>query len=214
VEYVKRIIAAQEDERKRIARELHDDASQALTSLRVGLKTLTDICADPELHRRVTDLQTIAAQTMQGIHDLALQLRPSVLDDLGLVAALERHLSDCRRRYGLTIDFAVHGLSDMRLSPAIETALYRIVQEALTNIGRHAQAHTVSVLLEHRDGKVVAVVEDDGVGFDPGAADSAGRRLGLFGMQERAALLSGKFTLESAPARGTSLFVEVPLKEG
>ena len=214
VEYVKRIIAAQEDERKRIARELHDDASQALTSLRVGLKTLTDICADPELHRRVTDLQTIAAQTMQGIHDLALQLRPSVLDDLGLVAALERHLSDCRRRYGLTIDFAVHGLSDMRLSPAIETALYRIVQEALTNIGRHAQAHTVSVLLEHRDGKVVAVVEDDGVGFDQGAADSAGRRLGLFGMQERAALLSGKFTLESAPARGTSLFVEVPLKEG
>ncbi len=213
-EYVKGIIAAQEEERKRIARELHDDASQALTSLRVGLKTLTDICDDPELHRRVADLQTIAAQTMQSIHDLALQLRPSVLDDLGLVAALERHLADCRRRYGLTIDFAAHGLSDTRLAPTIETALYRIVQEALTNIGRHAHAHTVSVLLERRDGRVVAVIEDDGVGFDPGAADGAGRRLGLFGMQERAALLGGRFTVESMPGRGTSIFVEVPLKEG
>src|SRR4030065_195305 len=125
---------------------------------------------------------------MQSIHDLAWQLRPSVLDDLGLVAALERYLSDCRRRYGLTIDFAVHGLADTRLAPTIETALYPLGQEALTNIGRHAQAHTVSVLLEHRDGKVVAVIEDDGVGFDPGAADGAERRLGLFGMQGRAAL--------------------------
>lgn len=210
--YVKGVIAAQEEERKRIARELHDDTGQALTSLKVGLKTLTDVCGEPELHRRVADLQAITAQTMQNVHDLSRQLRPSVLDDLGLVAALERYLSECRGRYGLAIDLAVHGLPDERLDPTLETALYRIVQEALTNAARHAQARTVSVLLERRDGRMLTIVEDDGIGFDTTLADRAGRKLGLFGMQERTELLGGKFTVESAPGHGTSIFVEVPVK--
>ncbi|MBI3763292.1 MAG: HAMP domain-containing protein [Chloroflexi bacterium] len=211
-EYVKGAIAAQEEERKRIARELHDDTSQALTSLMVGLRTLTDACPSPEVQARAEELRAVASHTLEAVHDLALQLRPSVLDDMGLPAALERYVTECRRRFGLTIDLAVHGLADQRLDPTLETALYRIVQEALTNVGRHARARTVSVLLERRDGKVLAIVEDDGVGFDPASAGKAQQRLGLFGIRERAELLGGRLIIESEPGRGTSIFVEVPAR--
>lgn len=209
--YVSGVIAAQEDERRRIARELHDSASQSLTSLLVGLRALAETSDAPALRLHSEELRGVAAQTLDELHSLAWQLRPSVLDDLGLAAALERYAADCRARYGLQIDLATHGLDEQRLPPEVETALYRAVQEALTNAARHAQARTVSVLLERREGSVRAIIEDDGRGFVPAGADHDGQRLGLYGIRERAELLGGTLTIESEPGRGASLYIEVPL---
>ena len=208
-QYVSGVIAAQEEERRRIARELHDSASQTLTSLVIGLRGLSQACDRPDVRQRAEELRAVAGLTLEEVHALALQLRPRALDDLGLAAALERHVADCRRRYDLDIDLAVHGL-ERRLPPEVETALYRIVQEALTNVARHAGAHTASVLIERRERGVRAVIDDDGAGFDPCAAGGDGH-LGLYGIRERAELLGGAMTIESEPGRGTSLFVEIPL---
>jgi signal transduction histidine kinase len=211
-------IAAQEDERRRIARELHDRTGQALTSLLVGLRALeaeadstSGLVISPG---RLQELKAIVADTLDGVRDLALELRPSVLDDLGLVPALQRYVRTCHERHHLAIDFQTLGLEGVRLPPSVETALYRIAQEALTNVVQHAGATQVSLLLEARAGTVVAIVEDDGCGFemdwlmrDP----VGGHWLGLSGMRERAELLGGRLTIESAPGEGTTVFVEVPL---
>ncbi|MCL5995287.1 MAG: histidine kinase [Chloroflexi bacterium] len=210
-QYVKGVIAAQEDERKRIARELHDSTSQSLTSLLVGLRTLGDKCGHPEVQRRSEELRDIASNTLDEVHTLALRLRPSILDDLGLAAALERFVADCRGRYSLHIDLVMRGIREQRLPAEMETALYRIAQEALTNIVRHAHAQAASVLIERQNGAVRAIIEDDGFGFDQAAVARVERRLGLYGMRERAELLGGKMTIESEPGRGTSLFVEIPI---
>jgi signal transduction histidine kinase len=209
--YVSGVIAAQEDERKRIARELHDSASQSLTSLMVGLRALSDTCDSPVIQQRAEELRSVAADTLDEVHELSRQLRPSVLDDLGLPAALERYTAECRRRFGLRVELAMHGLDGQRLPAAVETALYRIVQEALTNVARHAQAGVASVLLEMQASHLRAIVEDDGRGFDAEAIGAAGHRLGLYGIRERAELLGGTLTIESASGRGTTLFIEIPL---
>ena len=205
---LEKVITAQEEERRRIARELHDSASQSLTSLLVGLRTLESNCSslDPQV---VGDLRNVAAQTLDEIHNLAMQLRPRALDDLGLPAALERLAQDWQIRYRTPVDLAVT-LGEMRLSDMIETTLYRIIQETLTNIGRHANARSVSILVERRDGNVIAVVEDDGQGFEVGAATDE-HHLGLMGMRERAEQVGGKLTIESRLGAGTSIFVEIPL---
>jgi signal transduction histidine kinase len=209
-QYVSAVIAAQEDERKRIARELHDSTSQSLTSLLIGLRTLGDTVNTPAINHHVDELRGIAAGTLEDVHALAFQLRPSVLDDLGLPEALRRHVNDCRKRYPLEIDLAIHGL-DERLPPEIETALYRIIQEALTNIVRHAGAQTASILVERMSDKVLTIIDDDGSGFDPGFINASDGHLGLYGIRERAELLSGELVIESEPGSGTSLFVEIPL---
>ncbi len=209
-QYVTRIIAAQEEERKRIARELHDSTSQALTSLLIGLRSLADRHRSPDLRRQVDDLRGIVGQVLHDLHALARQLRPSVLDDLGLAAAIQRYVADCRARSGLTIDLAMPDLNGERLDPALETALYRIVQEALTNVIRHAHATTASIVIERRDGRLRAIIEDNGCGFDPAALRGDGD-LGLNGIRERAALLNGHLIIESAPGNGTTLYVEFPL---
>lgn len=210
-QYVSGVIAAQEEERKRIARELHDSTSQSLSSLLLGLRTLIDTYEQSEARERVEELRTIAARALEDVHALALQLRPSVLDDLGLPAALERHIADCRRRYALGIDLAMTGFDGHRLLPEVETALYRIVQESLTNVARHAQAKTASVFIERREHVVRAIIEDDGKGFDPETASKQEGHLGLYGIRERAELLGGTLTIESGLGRGASLFIEIPL---
>src|SRR5690606_5366 len=139
------VIAAQEDERKRIARELHDSTSQSLTSLLIGLRALADRDGTPEVQRQVEDLRGVVGRTLEELHALARQLRPSVLDDLGLAEAVTRYVGDCRARAGLEIDLALIELAGRRLPPEVETAVYRIVQEALTNVIRHAGARTASV---------------------------------------------------------------------
>ena len=206
---LEQVITAQEEERKRIARELHDETGQSLTSLMVRLQTMNQQCPVPELKPQMEEVRQLIAQTLDDVHNLAVELRPSVLDDLGLEAALQRHIQDYRRRFHLDIDLVAIGL-DERLPPAAETTLYRIVQEGLTNIARHAQARTASILLERRNGRVRVIIEDDGQGFAQQQAVGSGR-LGLYGMRERAELLDGTFTIESEPGQGTSIFVEVPL---
>jgi len=213
-------IAAQEDERKRIARELHDQTGQALTSLLVWLRALeaeaddtAGLTISPD---HLQELKAIVADTLDGVRTLALELRPSVLDDLGLVPALERYVRTCQGRHSLTIDFQTVGLEGVRLPPAVETGLYRIVQEALTNVVQHAEAGCASVLLGVRVGAVVAIVEDDGYGFEADRlmhGEMAEQWLGLSGMRERAELLGGRLTVESAPGAGTTVFVEVPLAQ-
>ncbi len=209
-QFLEQVITAQEEERRRIARELHDQVGQALTSLLVGLRNLE---SDPS-PTRLQELKTLIADTLDGVRELALELRPSILDDLGLVPALQRYVHTCASRYHLAVDLETVGLDDVRLPPAAETALYRIIQEALTNVVRHARAHRVSLLLEVRGGAVVAIVEDDGCGFDAERLMNGPlgeHSLGLHGMRERAELVGGTLTVESAPGRGTSVFVEVPL---
>ncbi len=208
---LEQVMAAQEEERRRIARELHDETGQAITTLLVGLRALMEECSLPAVQNQAEELRAVAAGTLEGVRNLALELRPSVLDDMGLAAALERYVSEYRLRHRLDVDIAVRGLKEGRLPAPVETALYRIVQESLTNIARHARASTVSILLEQSPGSVRVIVEDNGCGFDPQAVQSETSHLGLYGMQERAGLLGGTLTIESTPGLGSSIFVEVPL---
>ena len=203
------VIVAQEEERRRISRELHDSTSQSLTSLMVGLRALEEKNSNPGLNAQVADLREMLGDTLDSVHSLAVQLRPAVLDDLGLAAALERFVNEWQDRHNIMIDITVH-VGAKRLSESVETAIYRIVQEALTNVARHASAKSVSVLVERRFGEVVAVIEDDGIGFDSELASQNGK-LGLLGMQERASLLDGRLTIESVIGQGSSIFVNIPI---
>ncbi len=207
---LERILTAQEEERRRIARELHDEASQALSSLMVGLRLLEKEADHPEvIAARVTELKRMTDGVLENLHRLAMDLRPASLDHLGLVAALRQYVEEYSRRYGLAVQFEAVGLEGERLPPAMETAIYRIVQEALTNVARHAQATRADVLLERRDDRVITIVEDNGIGFDPEMAMQDGR-LGLFGIRERAEMLGGTLLVESATGAGATVFVEIP----
>ena len=204
----------QEEERRRIARELHDQTSQQLTSILMTLKVLGEARSLSEVQARVEDLREMAAQTLEEVHDLALALRPRLLDDLGLLAALQHYLGEFRDRSHLPVDFQVLGLENRRLPPRVETTLYRIAQEALANVMRHAQAENVGVLLEVRDTSAILIVEDDGMGFDVSEAMGSHvheGNLGLYGMRERAALVGGTLAIESVPGEGTSVFAQIPL---
>lgn len=206
---LEKVISTQEEERRRIARELHDSTSQSLTSLLVGLRMLEANCTDPD-QQQLSDLRNVAAQTLDEVHNLAMQLRPRALDDLGLSAALERLTFEWQARHKVPVDLAVL-LGESRFPAGVETALYRIIQETLTNVVRHAQARSVSILVERRNNIAIAVIEDDGQGFEIG--DATGEyHLGLLGMRERAELLGGRLTIESSPGQGTSVFVELPLQ--
>jgi signal transduction histidine kinase len=206
---LEKVITAQEEERRRIARELHDSTSQSLTSLIVGLRLMESQCPEYLVQSQAKELRVVAAQTLDDVHNLAMRLRPRVLDDLGLAAALERLTTEWQTRYKILVDIIIH-VGEQRLPGPIETALYRIVQEALTNIARHAgKVTSVSILIERRGELIVAVIEDNGVGFDP--TDGTGEQhLGLLGMRERAELLGGRLTIESAPGQGTSVFIDIP----
>lgn len=212
---LEQVISAQEEERKRVARELHDEAGQALTSLLLGLKHLHEQCADGAVRASAEALRSVAAKTLERMHDLALDLRPSALDDLGLVPTLERYVHDYGRKHELNVDFHAGVFREQRLPVESEIAVYRIVQEALTNSAKHALAQHVSVTVEIRNGAAVVVVEDDGRGFDAASLArrrDGGRSLGVIGMQERAALIGGHLTIESRPGEGTAVYLEVPVK--
>jgi signal transduction histidine kinase len=208
---LEKVIATQEDERRRIARELHDSTSQNLTSLMVGLRMLETLCDDGRIRAQAHELRAVAAQTLNEVHEISMRLRPRLLDDLGLAAALERLVQEWQARHKIPVDLLIH-IGDGRLPDEVETAIYRIIQESLTNVARHAQAHSVSVLVERRRHEVVAVIEDDGQGFDI-TLIKRDRHLGLAGIQERAELLGGRLTVESAPGQGTSIFVSIPIAE-
>jgi signal transduction histidine kinase len=206
---VRRVVEAQEVERARLARELHDETGQALTSILLGLKPLEERATNAEDRSAVRSLRELVVSTLQDVRRLAVELRPSVLDDFGLTSAVERLAESYREQPGLRVDLEAQ-LGDERLPREVETALYRIIQEALTNIVKHAGASRVSILLTQRDGTAVAVLEDDGSGFDTKAIRTDG--LGLVGMRERVGLLGGKLRIESSPGSGTTVHAEVPLR--
>jgi len=213
---IKKVVSAQEDERQRLARELHDEIGQMLTSLLIGLKVLDGSEAPPEIHALNADMKNTVSQILDSIRDLALELRPYILDDRGLVPALSNYARRCQTRFGIEVDFVTSGMDGIRLPRETELSIYRIVQESLVNVVRHAQTERASVLLERRDHSIVAIVEDTGQGFDLNEIMSypdERHRLGLFGLKERAALVGGRLTIESTPGSGTTIFVEVPIPE-
>jgi len=205
---LRRVVAAQELERHRLARELHDETGQALISVLLGLRAVEEKGGDEELRNAVAQVRELVVATLQDVRRLAVELRPKALDDFGLVAALERLTQTFAEQSGIAVDFEA-ALGPERLPEEVETAIYRIVQESLTNVVKHAQARHVSVLLTRRSGAAAAVIEDDGRGFDPGAARDGG--FGLEGMRERVLLLDGRFEIETNPGAGTTLVVEVPV---
>ena len=202
---LRRIVAAQELERQRLARELHDETGQALTSILLGLRQLEGA----EGSEAVAALRELVVATLQDVRRLAVELRPKVLDDFGLVPALERLTHGFAEQTGIAVDLEASTLTE-RPPVEVETAIYRIVQESLTNVVKHAQAGNVSVVLTRSDGTIKAVIEDDGTGFEPAA--SAGEGIGLVGMRERIELLDGSLTVESSPRSGTTVAVEVPVR--
>jgi PAS domain S-box-containing protein len=212
------LMHAQEMERRRIAQELHDETGQTLTALSINLAEMERALSSdllPAEAERLAESRALTDQTLAQIRELSLSLRPSLLDDLGLAPALRWYTNNYARRTGIAVRFEASGL-DERLSPGIETALYRVVQEALTNVVRHADANGVTVQLQGTESKVVAVVQDDGRGFDPQARrgrDISARGIGLLGMRERIALLGGGFRIDSRPGRGTRISVDIPLKD-
>jgi len=203
---LRRVVSAQELERRRLARELHDETGQALTSILLGLKGLEDAGSESELGESTARLRELVVTTLQDVRRLAVELRPSALDDFGLVPALERLVDTFREQTGIEVDLEPR-LGAERLPSEIETTLYRITQEALTNVVKHAQAHRVSIVLTRRDGTISAVIEDDGQGFEEQGSQNG---LGLLGMRERIALVDGRLSIESSAGSGTTLSIEVP----
>jgi two-component system, NarL family, sensor histidine kinase DevS len=204
-----RVVGAQELERHRLARELHDETGQALTSILLGLRSIEESPSDEEMRAAVAEVRDLVRSTLQDVRQLAVELRPKALDDFGLVAALERLTESFAEQTGIAVEFEP-ALPEGRLPAEAETALYRIVQESLTNIVKHARASRVSVVLTRKDDSVSVIVEDDGVGFEPGRTREGG--LGLVGMRERVGLLGGRLTVESRPGAGTTFVAEVPLR--
>ena len=200
---VSRILGAQELERKRIARELHDETGQALTAILLGLKPFEDV--DPDATGALRDL---VRDALASVRKLAIDLRPSVLDDYGLVAALERFTNDLRESSGRTITLVAHAM-DTRLPEPVETALYRITQEATANAIRHGGAHTIQIRLRRYPDRVALTVTDDGHGFEPELVRAD--RVGLLGMRERTTLINGAFDVVSRPGHGTTISAEAPL---
>jgi two-component system, NarL family, sensor histidine kinase DevS len=205
---VRRVVEAQEAERARLARELHDETGQALTSILLGLKSMEERVESDEGRSAASELRELVVSTLQDVRRLAVELRPAALDDFGLVPALERLRDTVSEQSAISVDVQ-SSLGDRRLPADVETMLYRTVQEALTNVVKHADASRVTVRLGHGDGTVVLTVQDDGRGFDPRSARDGG--LGLTGMRERAALLGGRFTLEASEGAGTMLKAVIPI---
>ncbi len=207
------ILQAQEEERYRLARELHDEAAQALTSLLVRLRLLERAQDPAEAQKRVQELRELTAQALEEVRRVALDLRPTILDDLGLAPALEWRVDEFNRLDGIQAHFASAGM-DRRLPRPVELTLYRVGQEALSNVGRHAAATEVRVRLVRHADAVQLEVADNGCGFDPNLSADPGRRsLGLLGMRERMGMIGGTLEVITAPAAGTRIMAVAPIAE-
>lgn len=216
VALLRKTITAQEDERKRIALDIHDNIGQIVTGFRFLLQNIKEnYKEDSGLHNSLSQLQKLAERVDQEVDFLAWELRPSVLDDFGLQKALKTYVEEWSVHFNIPAGYGSFLLSGEKMLPEAETNLYRIAQEALNNVAKHAEAQHVSVLLERRGETVILIVEDDGIGFDP--AEKAvitenDRGMGLLGMKERAELIGGRFEIESSPGSGTTIYVYVPAR--
>lgn len=209
-------LSVQERERGRIARDLHDSLGQALTSLTIGLRTIEESSPDESIKNYAQELRRIGSETHEEVRRLARGLRPAVLDDLGLTPALERYVDDLRSTHQLQASFQ-HHCPERRFADEIQTAIYRIVQEAATNAIRHGHARSLQVNLSCDSRNVTIEIMDDGVGFDVGSAlhsDPAQSPFGLLSIHERAGILGGKATITSQPKQGTKVQVTIPLQHG
>lgn len=212
-ELSRRLSTAQEDERRRVSRELHDSVGQLLAGLSLSFKGIeTSEKLPPTTVRKLNEAQRLADALGREVHALAVRLRPTSLDDLGLEAALSQLVAEWSDQTGIRADFVASGLGPARLPSEVETALYRVVQEALTNVARHARATSVSVVASRTEGSASALIEDNGDGFDPEVVLTG--RLGMLGMRERATLLGGNLEIESTPGAGTTVLIRIPLSEG
>lgn len=208
-----RLMRVQEEERLQLSRELHDESGQLLAALTVQLGLLERDADHPQAIRsRTSELKSAAKAIQDNLHRLAVNLRPASLDHLGLVTTLRQFIKEFSRQNNMKVEFEAVGMTDKRLSIEVETALFRIVQESLTNVILHAQATHVDVLLSLKDQHVSAVIEDNGVGFTA-ASTTQEEGLGLFGMRERVEMLGGSFTIESSPGKGTTVKAEVPCND-
>ncbi len=205
---LRRAVAGQELERHRLARELHDETGQALTSILLGLAAIEGARDAAEVREAVAGVRELVVSTLQDVRRLAVELRPAALDDFGLVPAVRRLGATVREASNLDVQVEARLGAD-RLPPEIETAVYRIVQEALTNVVKHAEASHVSVVLTRKNTVVSVMIEDDGKGFDGSSAAEDG--LGLLGMHERVRLLDGDLHVDSSPGAGTTLVLELGL---
>lgn len=207
VEMLRRLVFAHEDERRRIAREMHDQFGEQLTALTQRIAALEAAAnGRPELQSAIEALQQVAQQIDRDVDHLVWELRPTALDDLGLRAALANYVQAWSARTGVAAELHAAGLLDDRLAPDAETTLYRIAQEALTNVAKHSRASSVEIILDRRPDHVLLIVEDDGDGFDPAVATQG---FGLLGMQERAALVGATLQVESSPGQGTTILVRM-----
>jgi two-component system sensor histidine kinase NreB len=212
--FLNKIITIQEEERKRISRELHDETSQSLTSIIVGLRVLAEQVQGNEEREKLLKIRDLAVTTLEVVHNIAVELRPVLLDDLGLVAAARKYIENYSKQYDIAMNIDFSNLSRERFSPEVEITLYRILQEALTNIVKHAKATQVWVSLNKKQDKLVLEIQDNGVGFDTDIVKNTHSRtcLGIYGIGERVALVEGVFDIKSVIGQGTKLFVEIPLK--
>ena len=207
------VLTAHEAERKRIARELHDDTGQALTSILVRLRLLEKTAEDEAVRRNIEELRELTGNALDSVRRMAVDLRPAALDDLGLVPALHSYADKYSNSWPIRVTFSAEGLKK-RLPQNVELVLYRIVQEALTNVAKHSGARCVEVKLRRRSNTVTVTVVDDGGGFDMrDVMRTEGSGLGLFGMRERLALIGGAVEIQSAPGRGTTVIARVPLHD-
>jgi signal transduction histidine kinase len=209
-----KLITAQEEERRSLARELHDEVGQVLTAIKVELAVAQRaIEAGGGAAHLLDDARAITDSALTTVRDLSHLLHPALLDDLGLRAAVEWHVRGFGRRYDIRTE-VLHDRMDERLAPEIEACAYRIIQEALTNVARHARASSCQVYLQRLPNTVLITVEDNGMGFDHTERERAGgpASLGLIGIRERASLVRGTVRLESAPGKGTRLTVELPAR--
>ena len=205
-----RVIAAQEDERRRLSRELHDDAGQNLTTILLGLKRLESAGSLEEMREKLPALRGQLSAALDGMRSLAWRLRPSVLDDLGLAAAVRSAVAEFEAAAPTSVRMDVDAL-EARIPGDAEIVLYRVFQEAMTNIARHSHAKTARVSASRDERRLRLAVEDDGDGFDPAATPAGERGIGLFGMAERLALIGGVLDVRSAPGQGTTIVAEIPL---
>jgi signal transduction histidine kinase len=191
---------------------MHDQFGEQLTSLGHQIVSLKAACADrSDLREAVEALDVVAHQLDRDVDHLIWQLRPTALDDLGLQAALASHVHNWSNRARIVAELHTSGLLDERLASETETTLYRIAQEALTNVAKHSRAQHVDVILDRRADQVVLIIEDDGVGFDPGDVGTTRHGLGLSGMQERASLVGASIQIESTAGEGTTILVRMPV---
>ncbi|PRQ05683.1 sensor histidine kinase [Enhygromyxa salina] len=211
-----RAVAMQEAERRSLSRELHDSAGQALTAIRINLQLLAELAGNASAKTMATRTMQLADSTLEEIRRVVDRLAPAVLDDLGLQGAVERHCDDFSERTGVEIDYAFEDLDRPGVDTGVETAAYRIVQESLTNIARHAKADCVEIYLRRLDAgsihdRIAIEIADDGEGFDVEKVRAKGRR-GLEGMRERVELLGGTIEISATPGVGASIHVELPVK--